>query len=97
MFSTILLQQLGKPLRAQARTQLNVAMTRVDGINAARGLRDIIFPMVWWADGIDGIDDEDSLALLRSLLKYSFVLLENCMLDGSNPPNTKLQNISKSC
>ena len=59
------MQQLGKPLRAQARTQLNVAMSRVEGIHAARGLRDIIFPMVWWADGIDGIEDEESLALLR--------------------------------
>ena len=79
--SCVLLQQLGKPLRAQARTQLNVAMTRVDGINAARGLRDIIFPMVWWADGIDGIDDEDSLALLRSgkLLKYCFIIFESCI------------------
>ena len=59
------MKQLGKPLRAQARTQLNVAMSRVEGIHAARGLRDIIFPMVWWADGIDGIEDEESLALLR--------------------------------
>ena len=61
----VLFQQLGKPLRAQARTQLNVAMSRVDGIHAARGLRDIIFPMLWWADGIDGIEDEKTLALLR--------------------------------
>ena len=61
----IILKQLGKPLRAQARTQLNVAMSRVDGIHAARGLRDIIFPMVWWADGIDGIEDEEALHLLR--------------------------------
>ena len=61
----IILKQLGKPLRAQARTQLNVAMSRVDGIHGARGLRDIIFPMLWWADGIDGIEDEKTLALLR--------------------------------
>jgi len=40
-------------------------MSRVDGIHAARGLRDIIFPMLWWADGIDSIEDEKTLALLR--------------------------------
>jgi hypothetical protein len=41
-------------------------MKRVEGIRAARGLRDIILPMVWFADGIDGIEDEDTLALLRT-------------------------------
>ena len=30
------------------------------------GLRDIIFPIVWFSDGIDGLDDADTLSLLRT-------------------------------
>ncbi len=30
------------------------------------GLRKIILPVVWFADGIDGIEDERTLALLRA-------------------------------
>lgn len=58
--------KLGTGLRASAKTQVNLVMNAVEDIKPAEGLRDIILPMLWFSDGIDGIDDPDTVALLEA-------------------------------
>ena len=58
---------MGVGLRAAARTQINLAVTKVEDetIEAARGLRDVIVPLLWFSEGIDEMDDADLVAQLR--------------------------------
>jgi scavenger receptor class B protein 1 len=59
---------LGAGLRAQARTQINLAMFEMADIKPAEGLRDIVFPVLWFADGIDSIEDPDTIHLLHTAI-----------------------------
>ena len=59
-------QKLGTSLRAQARSQINIQMHKVEDVKPAEGLRDIVFPFVWFSDGIETIDDATTVALLHS-------------------------------
>jgi len=58
--------KLGTSLRAQARSQINIQMHKVEDVKPAEGLRDIVFPFVWFSDGIETIDDATTVALLHS-------------------------------
>jgi len=60
--------KLGTALRAQARSQINIQMNKVDDVPAARGVRDIVFPFVWFSDGIETIDDATTIGLLHSAI-----------------------------
>ena len=53
---------------AAARTQINVVMSKVDDIKQVENLRDFIFPVFWFSDGIEKIDDDDTISLLRMAL-----------------------------
>ena len=59
---------MGTALRAQARSQINIQMNKVDDVPAARGVRDIVFPFVWFSDGIETIDDATTIGLLHSAI-----------------------------
>ena len=61
-----MLQKLGTPLRAQARSQINIQMYKMDEVKPAEGLRDMIFPFMWFSSGIESIEDENTLALLHT-------------------------------
>ena len=67
-FSSIfyIFQKLGTSLRAQARSQINIQMRKVADVKPAEGLRDIVFPFVWFSDGIETIDDATTVSLLHS-------------------------------
>ena len=43
-------------------------MNKVDDVPAARGVRDIVFPFVWFSDGIETIDDATTIGLLHSAI-----------------------------
>ena len=58
--------KLGIPLVAQARSQINIQMYKMDEVKPAEGLRDMIFPFVWFSSGIESIEDEDTLSLLHT-------------------------------
>ena len=58
--------KLGIPLVAQARSQINIQMYKMDEVKPAEGLRDMIFPFMWFSSGIESIEDEDTLALLHT-------------------------------
>ena len=56
---------MGTGLKAQARTQINIRMYKIDDIKQAEGLRDIVFPFLWFSDGIETIDDPETINLLH--------------------------------
>ncbi len=60
------LQKLGSSLSAQARTQINIAIYKADDLKQAQGLRDIIFPVLWFAEGIESIEDAETLNLFHT-------------------------------
>ena len=60
------MQKLGIALRAQARSQINIQMYKMDEVKPAEGLRDIIFPFMWFSSGIESIDDAHTVALLHT-------------------------------
>ena len=67
--------KLGVALKAQARSQINVQMYKMegvevelDGVNVIKGLRDMIFPVLWFESGIEGINDEHTLDLLHKAI-----------------------------
>ena len=60
--------KLGVALKAQARSQINIQMYKMDGVEVAEGLRDMIFPVLWFESGIDGIKDEHTLDLLQTAI-----------------------------
>ena len=41
-------------------------MRKVADVKPAEGLRDIVFPFVWFSDGIETIDDATTVSLLNS-------------------------------
>merc|ERR1719414_251855 len=40
----------------------------MDEVDEAKGLRDMIFPVLWFESGIDGIDDPHTLELLQTAI-----------------------------
>lgn len=54
----------GSPLRAQARLQINIAVPYVPEVKIMSRLREIIFPVLWFADGVTELP-ENVLELLR--------------------------------
>ena len=74
--------KLGVALKAQARSQINVQMYKMDSecqesvnedlkkqcLEVTKGLRDMIFPVLWFESGIDAIKDEHTLDLLQKAI-----------------------------
>ena len=58
--------KLGVALRVRAGTQINIQLHASPEISAAKGLREIVFPFVWFGSGVDGIEDEGSISLIKT-------------------------------
>ena len=43
-------------------------MSKIDGVPAAEGLRDIIVPIIWFSDDLEKITDEDFISRIKSRL-----------------------------
>lgn len=62
-----LFQEMGTSLRARARVQINLAVSQVIDIKQVANFPDIIFPILWFEEGIDGLPEEiTSLMLLAT-------------------------------
>ncbi|XP_012263939.2 scavenger receptor class B member 1 [Athalia rosae] len=57
---------MGTALRARARIQINLAVSQVSDIKQVASFPDIVFPIIWFEDGIDELPTE-----MRSLLKMA--------------------------
>jgi scavenger receptor class B, member 1 len=49
---------MGTTLRAKARVQINLAVSHVDDIKQVASFPDIIFPILWFEEGVNGLPDE---------------------------------------
>lgn len=49
---------MGAALRARARIQVNLAVSQVVDIKQVANFPDIVFPIMWFEDGIDGLPEE---------------------------------------
>lgn len=49
---------MGTTLRARARVQINLAVSQVMDIKQVATFPDIVFPILWFEEGIDGLPDE---------------------------------------
>uniref|UniRef100_U5ET11 Scavenger receptor class B member 1 n=1 Tax=Corethrella appendiculata TaxID=1370023 RepID=U5ET11_9DIPT len=50
--------EMGTALRARARIQINLAVSQVLDIKQVANFPDIVFPILWFEEGIDGLPDE---------------------------------------
>ncbi|KAL7288548.1 hypothetical protein TKK_0017290 [Trichogramma kaykai] len=57
---------MGTALRARARIQINIAVSQVKDIKQVATFPDIVFPLIWFEDGIDQLPDK-----VTSLLKIA--------------------------
>lgn len=57
---------MGTALRARARVQINLAVSQVKDIKQVASFPDIVFPIMWFEDGVDGLPEK-----VTSLLKLA--------------------------
>ncbi|KAL5286826.1 CD36.2 family protein [Megaselia abdita] len=50
--------EMGTTLRARARVQINLAVSQVVDIKQVANFPDIIFPIIWFEEGVDQLPDE---------------------------------------
>lgn len=55
---------MGTSLRARARIQINLAVSQVIDIKQVANFPDIVFPILWFEEGIDELPDEITDLLL---------------------------------
>lgn len=81
---------MGVGMRAAARSQVNLVMHKVDHVSQLKGVRDLIYPILWFEDGIEELSDADTLSLLhmavhtpetaRSIMYPSMLVLGSLLL-----------------
>ncbi|KAL7023729.1 hypothetical protein ACKWTF_012754 [Chironomus riparius] len=49
---------MGTTLRARARVQINLAVSQVQDIKQVANFPDIVFPILWFEEGVEGLPDE---------------------------------------
>jgi len=67
-FSIDVQPKTGSGLGGKIRSQINIQMSKVDGVKQAEGLRDILLPMVWFSDDIDQITDQGLVDAIKGRL-----------------------------
>ena len=63
-----ILQKLGSGLSGKIRSQVNIKMSKIDGVEAAKGLRDIIVPLIWFSDDLEKITDQQFISRIKEML-----------------------------
>lgn len=60
--------KLGTGLSGKIRSQVNIQMSKIDGVKQAKGLRDILLPIIWFSDDLDQITDQDMVERIKAKL-----------------------------
>jgi len=60
--------KLGSGLGGKIRSQINIQMYQIDGIKQAQGLRDILIPITWFEDEVDGITNQELVQKIKARL-----------------------------
>nr|CAD7265550.1 unnamed protein product [Timema shepardi] len=80
---------MGIALRARARVQINLAVSQVVDIKQVATFPDIIFPIMWFEDGIDGLPSQvtdlldlatNAPPIARAALSYGLFALGGILL-----------------
>lgn len=50
------------------RSQINIQMKKIEGVEFAEGLRDILLPLVWFSDELDKITDPVMIEKIKAQL-----------------------------
>merc|ERR1711935_54489 len=60
----------GSGLGGKVRSQINIKMSKVDEdlVKTAKGLRDLLLPVVWFSDDIDKVTDQELVDKIKSSL-----------------------------
>lgn len=77
---------MGSSLRARARIQINLAVSQVIDIKQVANFPDIVFPILWFEEGIDGLPDEiTDLMLLATTVppKAKIILMISLFVLGT--------------
>ena len=56
-------------MRAAVKSQINLVMRQTDSVRQLQGVRDIIYPLLWLHDGLETMEDEDTIFLLQTAVK----------------------------
>jgi len=56
-FTVDIAPRTGTPVQVQGRVQINMALTNVSEIKPADGLRPMVFPVIWFQDGVPKMPD----------------------------------------
>jgi len=64
-FHIDILPAMGVGMRASVTTQINLVMQETEHVQQLEGIRDIIFPVLWFQDGLDELSDEETVSLLK--------------------------------
>lgn len=59
---------LGVGLRAAIRIQINLHI-QTEGVTLLENATDVFLPIIWFSDGIDELDDPDTVSLLRAAVE----------------------------
>ena len=59
---------MGVGMRAAVKSQINLVMRQMDNVRQLKGVRDMIFPILWFTDGVEDLEDEDTISLLQTAI-----------------------------
>jgi len=65
-FQIDILPKMGVAMRAAVRSQINLVMKKVETVKQMRNIRDTVYPIFWFQDGIDEIEDPTTVGLLQT-------------------------------
>ena len=53
-------------MRAAVKSQINLVMRQMDTVRQLKGVKDIIYPILWFTDGVEDLGDKDTISLLQT-------------------------------
>ena len=57
---------MGVGMRAVVKSQINLVMKQMDNVKQMQGVRDMIYPILWFTDGIADLEDDNTISLLQT-------------------------------
>jgi len=67
-FQIDILPKMGVGMRAAVKSQINLVMKQMDTVRKLKGVRDIIYPILWFTDGVEDLGDKDTISLLQTAI-----------------------------
>merc|ERR1712045_1015555 len=64
-FHIDILPAMGVGMRAAVTSQINLVMESNQHVQQLKGVRDMIFPVMWFQDGLDELTDKETVSLLK--------------------------------